>query len=134
MTKGTTMVTYNVFRSTRIFGKGSNNVFLFFLQLLTLRSYMTNYTTMVASWNKLRSIQSLSLRPKWRLLLNSLSLHLLISFMWRNVHQFVLWGRTYNRHKIEYHNMIATNTLILFRNRFSNQTLGMHFKKFIFTF
>ena len=134
MTKSTTIVTNNVFRSTRLFGKGSSKMGLFFVQLMTLRSYMTTYTTMVVSWNKLRSIQSLSVRPKWRLLLNSLSLHLLISFMWRNVHQFVLWGRTYNRHKIEYHNMIATNTLILFRNRFSNQTLGMHFKRFIFTF
>ena len=84
---------------------------------MTLRSYMTNHTTMVKSWNKLRSIQSLRLRPKWMLWLNTLSLHLLISFMWRNVHRFVLWGRTHNRHKIVYHNMIATNIFILFRNR-----------------
>ena len=33
----------------------------------TLRSYMTNHTTMMASQNKLRSIQNLRLRPKWRL-------------------------------------------------------------------
>ena len=113
MTKGTTMVTNNAFRSTRLFGKGSSNMVLFTLQLMTLRSYMTNHTTMVASWNKLRSIQSLRLRPKWKLWLNSLSLHLLISFMWRNVHRFVLWSRTHNRHKIGYYNMIATNIFIL---------------------
>ena len=67
MTKGTTMVKNNVFRSTKLFGKGSSNMVLFFLQLMTLKSYMTNYTTIVASWNKLRSIQSLRLRPKRRL-------------------------------------------------------------------
>ena len=44
MTKDTTMVTNNVFRSTRLFGKGSSNMVLFPLQLMTLRSYMTNYT------------------------------------------------------------------------------------------
>ena len=86
---------------------------------------MTNHTTMVASWNKFRSIQSLRLKPKRRLLLNSISLHLLISFMWRNVYWFVLWSRTHNRHKIRYHNMIATNIFILFRNRFNNQTLSI---------
>ena len=134
MTKSTTMVTNNVFRSTKLFGKGSSNMVLFSLQLITLRSYMTNHTTMVASWNKLRSIQSLRLRPKQRLWLNSFSLHLLISFMWRNVHWFVFWGRTHNRHKIGYHNMIVTNIIIPFINRFSNQTLGMHLKRFIFTF
>ena len=75
---------------------------LFYLQLRTLKSYMTNHTTMVASWNKFRSIQNLMLRPKWRLWLKILSLHLLISFVWRNVHQFFLWGRTHNRHKIGY--------------------------------
>ena len=53
MTKGTTMMTNNVFRSTRLFGKGSSNMVLFPLQLMTLRSYITNYTTMVATWNKL---------------------------------------------------------------------------------
>ena len=67
MTKGTTMVTNNVFRSTRLFEKGSNNMVLFPLQLMTLRSYMTNHTAVVASWNKLRSIQNLRLRPKRRL-------------------------------------------------------------------
>ena len=67
MTKGTTMVTNNVFRSTRLFGKGSSNMVLFSLQLMTLRSYMTNHTTIVASLNKLRSIQNLRLRPKWNL-------------------------------------------------------------------
>ena len=41
------MVTYNVFRSTRLFGKGSSNMVLFSLQLMTLRSYMINHTTMV---------------------------------------------------------------------------------------
>ena len=67
MAKGTIMVTNNVFRPTKLFGKGSSNMGLFSLQLMTLRSYMTNHTIMVASWNKLRSIQSLRLRPKWRL-------------------------------------------------------------------
>ena len=67
MTKSTTMVTNNVFRSTRLFRVGSSNMVLFSLQLMTLRSYMTNHTTMVASWNKLRSIQSFMLRPKLRL-------------------------------------------------------------------
>ena len=41
MTKGTTMVMNNGFRSTRPFGKGSSNMGLFSLQLMTLRSYMT---------------------------------------------------------------------------------------------
>ena len=100
MAKGTTMVTNNVFRSTRLFGKGSSNMILFSLQLRTLRSYMTNHTTMVASWSKLRSIQNLRLRPKRRLWLKSLSLHFLVSFVWRNVHQFVFRGSTHNRSKI----------------------------------
>ena len=127
MTKGTTIVTNNMFKSTRLFGKGSSNMVLFSLQLMTLRSYMTNYTTIVASCNKLRSIQNLRLRPKWRLWLKSLSLHLLISFMWRNIYWFFLLGRTHNRHKIGYHNMDATNIFILFSSRFSNQTLDKHF-------
>ena len=90
MTKGTIIVTNNVFRSTRPLGKGSSNMSLFSLQLITLRSYMTNHTTMVASRNKLRSTQFPRMGPKQRLRLKSLSLHILISFMWRNVHQFVL--------------------------------------------
>ena len=89
MTKGTTIVTNNVFRSTRLFGKGSSNMVLFSFQLWTLRFYMTNHTIMVANWNKLKSIQNLRLRPKWKLWLKSLSFHLLISFMWGNVHRFV---------------------------------------------
>ena len=126
MTKGTTMVTNNVFRSTRLFGKGFSNMVLFSFQLMTLRSYMTNH-------------QSHHNSGKLELLngsfdLTAFSLHLFISFIWRNVHWFVLWGRTHNRHKIRYHNIIATNILILFRYRFSNQTLSMHFKRFIFTF
>ena len=117
MTKCTTIVIDNVFTSTRLFRKGSSNMVLFPLQLMTLRSYMTNHTIMVTSWNKLRSIQNLRLIPKRMFWLNILSLHLLISFKWRNVHQFFLWSRTHNRHKIGYHNMIATNIFILFRNR-----------------
>ena len=39
MTKSTTMVTNNVFRSTSLFGEGSSNMVLFSLQLMTLRSY-----------------------------------------------------------------------------------------------
>ena len=49
MTKDTTMVTNNVFRSTMPFEKGSSNMVLFSLQLGTLRSYMTDHTAMVAS-------------------------------------------------------------------------------------
>ena len=49
MTKGTTMVTNNAFRSTRFFGKRSSNIVLFSLQLGALGSYMTDHTTMVAS-------------------------------------------------------------------------------------
>ena len=64
--------------SSRLFGKGSSNRVLFPLQLMTLRSYMTNHTIMVASWNKLRFIRSLRLRPKRRLWLKNLSLHFLI--------------------------------------------------------
>ena len=90
MAKGTIMVTNNVFRPTRLFGKGSSNMGLFSLQLMTLRSYMTNHTTMVASRNKLRSTQFPRMGPKQKLRLKSLSLYLLISFMWRNVHRFVL--------------------------------------------
>ena len=134
MTKCTTIVTKNVFRSTRLFGKRSSNMILFSLQLGTLRSYVTDHTAMVASWNKLRFIQNLRLRSKQRLWLKSLSLHLLISFVRRNVHRFVLWGRTHNRHKIGDHNMIATNIFILFSNKFSNLTLGIHLKRFIYTF
>ena len=63
MTKGTTMVTNNVFRSTRFFGKGSSNMVLFTLQLGALRSYVTDHTAMVASRNKLRSTQF----PEWEL-------------------------------------------------------------------
>ena len=53
MTQGTTMVTNNAFRSTRPFGKGSSNMVLFSLQLGALRSYVTDHTAMVVSWNKL---------------------------------------------------------------------------------
>ena len=56
MTKGTTMVTNNVFRSTRLFGKVSSNMVLVSFQLWILRSYMIGHTTIVASRNKLRSI------------------------------------------------------------------------------
>ena len=86
MTKGTTMVTNNVFRSTRLFGKRSSNMVLFSLQLGALKSYMTDHIAIVVSWNELRSIQNLKLRPKWRLWLKRLSLHIFISFVWRNVH------------------------------------------------
>ena len=75
MTKGTIVVTNNEFMSLRFFKEGSSNMILFFLQQGTLRSYVTDYTTMVASWNKLKSIQNLRLKPKWRLKLKSLSLH-----------------------------------------------------------
>ena len=33
-----------MFRSTRLFGKGSSNMVLFSFQLMTLRSYVTNHT------------------------------------------------------------------------------------------
>ena len=90
MTKGTTMVTNNVFRSIRLFREGSSTMILFFLQHGALRSYETDYTTMVANMNKLRSTQFPRMGPKQRLRLKSFSLHFLISFVWRNVHQFVL--------------------------------------------
>ena len=64
MTKGTTMVTNNVFRSTTLFREGSNNMVLFSLQHGILRSYVIDHTAMVASKNKLRSIQILRMRPK----------------------------------------------------------------------
>ena len=79
MTKGTTMVTNNRFTSTRLFGKRSNNMVLFSLQLMALRSYIINHTTMVASRNKFRSTQFLRMGPKQRLRLKSLSLHFLVS-------------------------------------------------------
>ena len=81
MTKGTTMVTNNVFRSTRPLREGSSNMILFSFQHGTLRSYMTDHTAMVASGNKLRSIQIPRMRPKRRLWLKSLPLHFLISFV-----------------------------------------------------
>ena len=55
MTKGITMVTNNVLRSTRLFREGSSNMVLFSLQRRTLRSYVTNHIVMVASRNQLRS-------------------------------------------------------------------------------
>ena len=90
MTKGTTMVTNNVFRSTRLFREGSSTMVLFFLQHGALRSYVTDHTTLVACRNKFRSTQFSRMGPKYRLRLKSLSLYFLISFMWRNVHRFVL--------------------------------------------
>ena len=120
--------------STRPFREGFSNMILFSLQHGTLRSYVTYHTTMVARRNKLRSIQLLRMRPKWRLRLKILSLHFLVSFRWRNVHWFVFRGRIHNRHKIGQHNMIATKFLFIFSNKFSNQILGMHLKRFIFTF
>ena len=64
MTKGTTMVTNNVSRSTRLFSEGSSNMVLFSLQHGALRSYVTYHTTMVVSENKIRSIQIPRMRPK----------------------------------------------------------------------
>ena len=80
MTKGTTVVTNNGFMFTRPFKEGSINMVLFFLQQGTLRSYVTDHTVIVASLNKLRSIQNLKLRPKRRLRVKSLSLHFLVFF------------------------------------------------------
>ena len=79
MTKGTTMVTSNRFRSTRIFREGSSTMILFFLQHGALRSYVTDHTIMVAIRNKLRSTQFPRMGPKQRLRLKSLSLHFLVS-------------------------------------------------------
>ena len=90
MTKCTIMVTNNVFRSTRPFEKRSSNMSLFSLELGALGSYVTDHTIMVASRNKLRSTQFPRMGPKQRLTLKSLSLHFLISFVWRNVYRFVL--------------------------------------------
>ena len=134
MIKSTTMVTNNVFRSTRLFREGSSTMVLFFLQRGALRSYVIDHTAMVASRNKLRSTQFPRMGPKQRLRLKSLSLHFLVSFVWRNVHWFVFRDRTHIRYKIGHHNMIATYIIFLFSNRFSNQTLDVHLKRFIFTF
>ena len=81
MTKDTTMVTNNGFRSTRLFREGSSIMVLFFLQHGALRSYVTNHTTMVASRNKLKSTQFLRMGSKQKLRLKSLSLHFLVSFV-----------------------------------------------------
>ena len=86
ITKGTTMVTNNGFRSIRLFREGSSTMVLFYLQHRALRSYVTNHTTMMAIRNELRSTQFPRMRPKQRLRLRSLSLHFLFSFVWRNVH------------------------------------------------
>ena len=94
---------------------------LIFLQHRALRSYVTDHTATMAIRNKLRSTQFPKMRPKQRLRLKALSLHFLVSFVWRNVHQFVFRGRTHIGHKIEHHNMIATYIIFLFSNRFSNQ-------------
>ena len=132
MSKDITRMTNNVFSSIRLFREGSSNMVLFSLQHGTLRSYVTNHTTMVVRKNKLRSTQIPRMKPKRKLKI--LSLHFLVSFMWRYVHQFVFRGRTHNRHKIRQNNMIAIKILFFFSNRFSNQTLGLHLKRFIFTF
>ena len=134
MTKGTTIVTNNGFKSTRLFRETSSNMVLFFLQYETLWFYVTDHTTMVTSENKFRSIQILKTRPKQKLRLKSLSFHFLVSFVWRNVHRFVFRGRTHIRHKIGHYNMIATKIYFLFSDMFNNQTLDMHLKTFIFTF
>ena len=81
MTKGTTMMTNNGFRSTRLFREGSSTMVLFFLQRGALRSYVTDHTAMVASRNKLRSTQFPRMGPKQRLRLKSLSLYFLVSFV-----------------------------------------------------
>ena len=57
MTKGTTMVKNNGFRSIKLFMEGSSTMVLFFLQHKALKSYVTDYTAMVAIRNKLRSTQ-----------------------------------------------------------------------------
>ena len=90
MTKDTTMVTNNEFRSTRFIREGSSTMILFFLQHGTLRSFMTDHITIVASRNKLRSTQLPRMGPKQRLRFKCLSLNFLISFVWRNVYRFVL--------------------------------------------
>ena len=81
MTKSTTMVTSNVFRSTRLFREGSSNMVLFSLQHGTMRSNMTDHTTMMKSRNKFRSIQISKMRPKRRLWLKSLSLYSYFNFI-----------------------------------------------------
>ena len=128
------MVTNNVFSSTRLFREGSSDIVLLSFQHGTLRSYMTNHTAMVASGNKLRPIQILRLRSKQMFWLESLSLHFMIPFMRSYIHQFVFRGRIHNRHKIGLPNMIATKSIFNFSYWFNNQILGMHLKRFIFTF
>ena len=77
MTKGSTMVTNNGFSSVRLFREVSSNMVLFSLQHGTLRSYVTNHTTMMASRNKLRSTQIPRMRPN-----ESLSLRAFLSTFW----------------------------------------------------
>ena len=101
MTKSTTMVTNNVFRSTRLFREGSSNMVLFSLQHGTLRSYVTDHTTMVTSKNKLRSIQIPRMRPKQRFWLKSLSLHFFL---------FLLCGGMYTDLSLEVELTIDTES------------------------
>ena len=77
MTKGITMVTNNGFSSVRLFREVSSNMVLFSLQHGTLRSYVTNHTTMMASRNKLRSTQIPRMRPN-----ETLSLRAFLSTFW----------------------------------------------------
>ena len=79
MTKDTTMMTNNGFRSTRLFREGSSTMVLIFLRHGPLRSYVTDHTAMVTSRNKLRCTQFSRMKPKQRLRLKSLSLHFLVS-------------------------------------------------------
>ena len=51
MTKGTTIVTNNVFKSIRLFEKGSSNMVLFSVHHETLWFYVIDHITMVASLN-----------------------------------------------------------------------------------
>ena len=67
ITKGTTLVTNSVFRSTKLFREGSSIMVLFFLQHGALRSYVTDHTAIVTCRNQFRSTQFPRMGPKHRL-------------------------------------------------------------------
>ena len=63
---------------------------------------MTSHTTMVASWNKFRSIQNLSLRPKRRLCFDLIAF---LSTFW-----FLLCGGMYTNLSFEVEHIIGTKS------------------------
>ena len=120
MTKSTTMVTNNVFRSTRPFREGSSTMILFYLQHGALRSYVTDHTTMVTSRNKFRSTQF----P--RNLNRCLGLRAFLSTFW-----FLLCGGMYAdlSFEVEHTIGIKSGTTIWLQHIFSFVLATSHYKK-----